>query len=177
MDRMSNGLTRRGFTRAALVAGAGLWLPALPVEAQRDVALTGHVVSRSDGTHCLLELFLTHQGRRSVEVLASAAALVGTLEVGESAHPMRLESPAVEHMRRSRAGLRLGRKVPLPPNQEVRYDTFRAAWPAELRAGVPAALDLQVVLRVDPEARPDDERALLTALSEVRIRADVARPA
>lgn len=149
---MDDAFSRRGFGRTLALGAAGLVLPALgraqpPTLRPRLVLQPGRALRA--------ELHLTATGERGLELITGSTRLVGALELRGERYAVTFDPDAPVMYTRSRAGTRLRRRVLLPVDREVLYDTFTTAWPRGLGADAAAGARL----RVSVVPRPGDEAA------------------
>lgn len=162
---MEDAFTRRGFGRVLALGAAGLLLPS--VSRAQPAALRPRLVLLEVSDIARAALYLTATGERGLELLTGAARLVGQVVVRGEAHPMTLEPELEWIATRSRAGRRLRRRVLLPRDQEVRYDSFAAGWPDGLTSERVRGGELR--LAVQPLGDDADTAALrgLTVLARI----------
>lgn len=154
---MSDTLSRRGFGRIAVLGAAALWLPCVG-HAQGVPRMTPRLVAWTSETRLVLQLFVRNQESRGLELLANALHL----EAQSGEHPaLTLRSDAVQRMRRSRRGSRIGRHLVVTANGEALYGRYGAPW----RGGRGATLSVRSVLDVPASSRPADEHPGLRALA------------
>lgn len=168
-------LARRGFTKAVLIAGAGLWLPRVARAAPPSITLTGKLALEADKDTLFLGLVVRNTGRAAIEILANAARLEGTLRIGKEDIAFSLGSETVRVRSMSRSGHHLGHRLVLPPGEDVPYDRYGAPWPKQLtgkRSGVLAVRAVTVPLA----DRPEDEHPGLRALGALALSATIQRP-
>ena len=127
---MNDAFTRRGFGRTLVLGAAGLVFPVIARAQPATTFQTRLVVLPTDALRA--ELHLTAVGERGAEVITGSIRLVGEIELRGERYPIGLEPDAPPVLTRSRAGTRLCRRVLLPVDHEVLYDTFTARWPRGL---------------------------------------------
>lgn len=158
---MSDVFTRRGFVRATGVGLAALWLPSLG-RADEVLVLT----PRWEVALPALRVTLHLRGPVGVgvELPATALRVFALIDMGpEGQQEVELQSEGVAFQRRSRAGLRWGRRVVIPPGGELAYDTFSGEWPSHAMGHVP--LTLRTQRRDQTGTGPEADRAALAALA------------
>lgn len=157
---MNDALSRRGFTRIAVLGAAALWLPRQG-HAQALPRISSRLAASTSEGRLTLELFVRNEESGGLELLAHAVHLEAR---GHDRPTLELRSDRTRFMRRSRAGFRVGRRVVLPPNGESLYDTYGAPWPDDRRS---ATLTIRSVLDVPASSRPSHERGGLRALAAI----------
>lgn len=174
---MADHFSRRGFLKAAMAAGAGLCLPAIPALAL-DGALGARLEPFADSRWLSVDLYVRHEERTGIVLPANAIHFEGSLTVDGVVRSIVLRP---ENLRRivSRAGGFRGelRAVTVPPAREVRYATFQAYWPEGIARGTTGELSVRAELDMAPWSRPREEREALRALGRVRTGAQVTIPA
>lgn len=155
-----------------LVAGAGLWLPALPAAAERTVALEPHVVTRATAGRCQVDLSFRHANARPISIVVDGT-LQATLTVGSAVHSMWLRTTEQEERLMSRVARQVEhRPVVLPPDERMLCASYVGYWPEAVAAGAAGTLELRVRATVVPTR---GRRVQLAPLPPVRIA--VVRPA
>ncbi|HBQ17504.1 MAG TPA: hypothetical protein DEF51_42375 [Myxococcales bacterium] len=128
-DRMTDPLSRRGFSRIALAGAASLWLPSVaradvpPPLSSPSFALSAQVFP---GVACLeVLLFLRSTASRGAEVPAHGVWLAGHLEHDGQVTELPLE-PKRDRPPMPRSGPVVTRRVFVPTEEAVRYGAFVA---------------------------------------------------
>lgn len=174
---MSDLLTRRGFARLAIAAGAGLMLPSI---AAAHRGLAARLVPVSDPTRLAVDLYLRHEGTTGIVLVGRAIHLEAELSSSIGDHPMVL-NPQVSARRIVSRAAPIRREAPpivIAPAHEALYARFVAPWPSELGAAQgEATLSARAVLHVDLSTRSHIERDALRELGRVRATTSVVLPA
>lgn len=168
-------LERRGFAKAVLIAGAGLWLPRVARAAPPPIALTGKLGFEADKDKVRLGLVVRNVGKETVELLANAAKLAGTIRIGDQDIAISLGSDTVHARSMSRSGHHLGHRLVLPPGEDVHYDRYSAPWPNQLTGRRRGVLAVRAIT-VPPSERPEDEHPGLQALGALALTETITRP-
>lgn len=154
-----------------LVAGAGLWLPALPAAAERTVALVPRAVHRPEPNRCRIDVSLAHAGDEPLAVLSEASA-VGTLAIDDAVHSLPFRTEEAERRMMSRVVRRAEhRPVVLAADEVTPYASYVAWWPDEVPAGARGTVELRLSLALATSSAG----VALAPLPPVRVQ--VVRPA
>jgi len=152
-------LSRRGFTRAALAAGASFALPRL---GQADVVDVRATFRALETPRLGVALLLASADGASVP--ADALILRGTLDAN-GVHQVELASDHMRYMRRSRAGYRLGRPVELTADPRE-YGRYFGEWPEGASTGV---LRVEVALHPRASRAAETFQAIVGARETLRV--------
>lgn len=163
-EHMSDLLSRRGFAKLALAAGAGLCLP-IRVSAQDVLRMASRIEVHPSANRLAVDLFLTQNGAVGIELVPDVIHLNGELVLGSARHTLalRIEFARPEPMTRM---LPRPQPVLLPSNREQRFGRYSGPIPAGLRGS--GTLSVQTVLDAEAALVPPASRAALTALGQVR---------
>lgn len=160
---MDDVFTRRGFVRTAGFGLAALLVPSL-TKADQVLLLTPRWEVAVPELR--VTLFLRASSGRAMELPANAVRVFALIRSGpEGRHDVELQSEGIAFQRRSRAGVRLGRRITIPEGGELAYDTFTGEWPPSATGHVP--MTLRTELRQQAGTPPEADGPVLAALARL----------